>query len=363
MDTRQTSAPNGVFLSVIVPVYNAEKTLHACVRSILTQTFEDYELLLVDDGSQDASADICKCYASEYKQVRYLHKENGGPLSARVFGAQNAVGGYISFIDADDYLADKDAFKRLYEKSSAYSCDIIQFGHLKKYNHLHRKISTVKTEQYASRNEFLKRDYPLLLCSFWNPSRLTTSTCNKIYRCSLFQNLPDSRMLDRVFWGDDLILNIMLLKNCQSALFIPDVFYVYRQFIGGTSRFSVTEMRDLDTIKRYQLKYLDAYESEDKERIQSALFSETAGWFNHYVRKSLSRQGREATKQMIEETLEYETFRQARAYFQHHPQEWEGAKLLCKGDSQAYLEKAEAEKKTKVSDRIREILKEIYYRI
>lgn len=93
MDTKQTSATNGVFLSVIVPVYNAEKTLHACVRSILAQTHKDYELLLIDDGSQDASADICKYYASEYKQVRYLHKENGGPLSARVFGAQNAVGG------------------------------------------------------------------------------------------------------------------------------------------------------------------------------------------------------------------------------------------------------------------------------
>lgn len=273
------------------------------------------------------------------------------------------LGGYIGFIDADDYLAAKDAFKRLYEKSAAYSCDIIQFGHLKKYNHLHRKISTVKIEQYVSRDEFLKRDYPLLLCSFWNPSRLTTSTCNKIYRCALFQSLPDSRTLDRVFWGDDLILNIMLLENCRSALYIPDVFYIYRQFSGGTSRFSATEMRDLDTIKRYQLKYLDAYESEDKERIQSVLFSETAGWFNHYVRKSLSRQGREATKQMIEETLEYETFRQARAYFQQHPQEWEGAKLLREGVCQAYLEKAEAEKKTKVSDRIREILKEIYYRI
>lgn len=96
MDTRQMSAPNDLFLSVIVPVYNAEKTLHACVQSILAQTFENYELLLIDDGSQDASADICKYYAVKDKRVRYLYKENGGPLSARVFGAQNAVGGGIS---------------------------------------------------------------------------------------------------------------------------------------------------------------------------------------------------------------------------------------------------------------------------
>lgn len=224
-------------------------------------------------------------------------------------------------------------------------------------------MQSVKEEQYVQRQEFLKRDYPLLLCSFWDSSRLTTSTCNKLYRRTLFQNLPASETLERVFWGDDLILNILLLKNCRSALFIPDTLYVYRQFSGGTSRFSASEMRDLDTIKRYQLKYLEAYESEDKERIRSVLFSEIAGWFSHYIRKSLNVQGREATKQMIEETLEYETFRQARAYYQHHPENWEATKLLREGDCQAYLASAEMESKPKAKDRIRGLLKEIYYRI
>lgn len=224
-------------------------------------------------------------------------------------------------------------------------------------------MPSVKEEQYVQREEFLKRDYLLLLCSFWDTSRLTLNVWNKIYRCTLFQNLPASGTLERVFWGDDLILNILLLKNCRSALFIPDTLYVYRQFSGGTSRFSTTEMRDLDTIKRYQLKYLEAYESEEKERIRSVLYSEMAGWFSIYVRESLNKQGREATKRMIEETLEYNTFRQARTYYQQHTQNWEAAKMLREGDCQAYLEKAEAKKKTKVSEKIREILKEIYYRI
>lgn len=85
-------AEKKTFLSIIVPVYNAEKTLHACIESVLAQTCGDYELLLVDDGSKDASADICKYYAAKDKRVRYYYKENGGPLSARVFGAQNAGG-------------------------------------------------------------------------------------------------------------------------------------------------------------------------------------------------------------------------------------------------------------------------------
>lgn len=273
------------------------------------------------------------------------------------------LGGYLCFVDADDYWSTKDAVKHLQKKAAEYSSDIIQFGHVKKYNHLHRTISTVKTEQYASKEEFLEKDYPLLLCSFWDTSRLTTSTWNKLYRYTLFQNLPDSGTLDRVFWGDDLILNIMLLENCHSALFIPDVFYVYRQFSGGTSRFSKHTMKDLDTIKRYQLKYLERYESKDKESIRSVLYSEMAGWFNLYVRESLNEQGREATKQMIEETLEYDTFRQARAYYQSHAQNWEAAKLIREGDCLAYLKSAETEKKKKARDRIRDLLKEIYYRI
>lgn len=363
MNPEQGAAANGAFLSIVVPVYNAEKTLHACIQSVLSQTFGDYELLLIDDGSQDSSAEICRQFASSDQRIRCFSKENGGPLSARVFGAERAGGGYVGFMDADDYLPARDVFARLYRQCKAYDCDVIQFGHIKKYNHLHRTVSTVKTAQYAAKEEFRKRDYPLLLCSFWEPSRLTTTNWNKLYRRELFQNLPDSKTLDRVFWGDDLVMNIMLLSHCNSALFIPDPLYVYRQFSGGTSRFSKTAMTDLDTIKRYQLRYLATYEGENVEHIRAILFSEMAGWFNVYVKDSLRHQGREATRRMIEETLAYDTFKQARAYYQQHAENWEGAILLREGDSQAYLERAEAGKKLKMKDRIRGALKEIYYRL
>lgn len=93
-----------VIISVIVPVYNAEKYLRRCVDSILSQTYTNFELLLIDDGSKDASGIICDEYASKDYRVRVFHKPNGGVSSARNFGIDNARGEWISFVDADDWL-------------------------------------------------------------------------------------------------------------------------------------------------------------------------------------------------------------------------------------------------------------------
>ena len=91
-------------ISVIVPVYKAEKYLHRCVDSILAQSYTDFELLLIDDGSPDNSGAICDEYAAKDSRVRVFHKENGGVSSARNLGLNNAKGGYITFCDADDYV-------------------------------------------------------------------------------------------------------------------------------------------------------------------------------------------------------------------------------------------------------------------
>ena len=91
-------------ISVIVPVYKAEKYLHRCVDSILTQSFSDFELILVNDGSPDNSGAICDEYAKKDNRVRVFHKENGGVASARNLGLDNALGEWITFIDADDYI-------------------------------------------------------------------------------------------------------------------------------------------------------------------------------------------------------------------------------------------------------------------
>ena len=91
-------------ISVVVPVYNTEKYLHSCIDSILAQTFTDFELLLIDDGSTDRSGEICDEYIKKDSRVRCLHKTNGGANEARKLGVENACGDYVMFVDSDDLI-------------------------------------------------------------------------------------------------------------------------------------------------------------------------------------------------------------------------------------------------------------------
>lgn len=93
-------------VSVIVPVYNVEYCLSRCIDSILSQTFTDFELLLIDDGSKDNSGNICDEYKFKDDRIRVFHKENGGVSSARNWGIANSYGEHIAFIDSDDWVGE-----------------------------------------------------------------------------------------------------------------------------------------------------------------------------------------------------------------------------------------------------------------
>ena len=111
-------------ISVIVPVYNTEKYLNRCIDSILAQTFTDFELLLIDDGSTDSSGKICDDYAAKDSRVKVLHKENGGVSRARNLGIDNAQGEYLSFIDSDDYIR-PEMYEKLAKIIDIYGVDLV----------------------------------------------------------------------------------------------------------------------------------------------------------------------------------------------------------------------------------------------
>lgn len=113
-----------MLLSVVVPVYNVEEYLTKCMESILKQTYKDFEVILVNDGSTDSSAEICNSFAVKDKRIKVIHKENGGLSSARNTGIQNAKGKYIAFIDSDDYIT-KDSFEVLINEAIEYDLDIV----------------------------------------------------------------------------------------------------------------------------------------------------------------------------------------------------------------------------------------------
>lgn len=114
-------------ISIIVPVYKVEKYLDICVQSILAQTYKDFELILVDDGSPDNCPTLCDAYAERYDCVRVLHKKNGGLSDARNAGTEIAKGDYVTYVDSDDYIA-KDYLEILYSLVSRNGADIAVTG-------------------------------------------------------------------------------------------------------------------------------------------------------------------------------------------------------------------------------------------
>ena len=114
--------------SVIIPVYQAEKTIVRCLDSLLTQPHDNVEVILVNDGSTDNSGTICRKYAEEYACVRYYEKENGGVSSARNYGIDRADGTYLLFVDSDDYVT-SDYFEIIRSVLSKYDYDLVQFSH------------------------------------------------------------------------------------------------------------------------------------------------------------------------------------------------------------------------------------------
>lgn len=113
--------------SVIIPVYNAERTINRCLDSLLQQNYPDVELMIVNDGSLDKSGDICKDYAEKYKSIRYFEKKNGGVSSARNVGLDYATGEYVLFVDSDDYVAN-DYFETIDGYLKNDPVDLLSFG-------------------------------------------------------------------------------------------------------------------------------------------------------------------------------------------------------------------------------------------
>src|SRR5690606_28111374 len=142
-------------ISINIPIYNAELFLKKCINSVLNQTFENFELLLINDGSTDKSGQICDDYSQKDERIKVFHKKNGGVSSARNFGIRNSSGKLLCFIDADDWI-ESDYLKNIISKNNA---DLV-ISNIKsinekgvKFNSLHSK-SEMRTENFFVPDDF-----------------------------------------------------------------------------------------------------------------------------------------------------------------------------------------------------------------
>lgn len=211
------------FFSVIVPVYNVEKYLIYCLESVLHQTFTDYEILLVDDGSQDNSGQICDNYAARYPNfIHVKHKTNQGQISARISGLQLAKGKYVCFLDSDDCLVD-NALSSLHEIIETTHSDIVLF----RWNRIDEngKELNITTPELFHQSGTIDKDK--VFEKILSTSGLN-SFCTKCCRYSLFDVKEDYSQYYQTRNGEDLIQSLPVLFRASTFYYLNEPLYQYR---------------------------------------------------------------------------------------------------------------------------------------
>ena len=203
-----------VLVSVIVPVYNVEIYLERCVSSLLEQSFDDYEILLIDDGSKDRSGALCDELSANHTRIRTLHKENGGLGSARNYGIANARGQYLCFVDSDD-LVHKDYVKLLYEAICENDADISVCG----YVYSSGKQQTVVSPKAES------IDVSTMLKRFAGGEAIFNFAWNKMFK----KNYIDRQVqlyADR-HCAEDMYFNCFYYRQVHKVAVVSQTLYTY----------------------------------------------------------------------------------------------------------------------------------------
>lgn len=217
-------------VSVIIPVYNVEKYLDYCLKSVFLQIYRKMEIILVDDGSTDSSGEMCDYYRSLDDRIKVIHKTNGGLSSARNIGIKESSGEYITFLDSDDYIR-KDFVKKLMDIMIDSESDIVVGSYMKVYDNLDISI----TDETLHINQYEGADFSYEMLS----QKLPMYAHGKLYKRELFEEIqfPDGR------WFEDVPTLWKISKLVKRAAAIDNKLYFYRQREGSIVNLKFTQQR------------------------------------------------------------------------------------------------------------------------
>lgn len=234
------------YFSIILPIYNVQPYLERCIQSVLTQDFSDYEMILVDDGSTDASGQICDYYAGLYDHIRVIHKENSGLSSARNAGAKAAQGAYIWWVDSDDWI-EPHALDTLFRASEKQKPDVVKFNYFRVDSQKSEHRSNAQAGLYKGKKEIEE----LINLASYTPSQFALSAWTHIYSRSFLEANGLSFVSERIIGSEDYLFNLQVLFIAESLLTITDILYSYELREGSLSQKPYKE--------NLPLKYTDMY--------------------------------------------------------------------------------------------------------
>ena len=280
-------------ISVIVPVYRAEKYLKECIESILSQTYQNIELILVDDGSTDTSPSICDAYAADDERVRVFHKENGGVSSARNLGLEKARGEYIVFVDSDDKV-----YPTLIER--LISCAVPDRLVLCNYSIIDAEGTRIRTGESLEDQEGCKTSE--IITRILVDRTMLGSSCRTLFPADLIQRhqitFPPCR------FSEDQIFLFSVLSHCVDVTILHEALYQYRLYDGSST--SQKYFKDLLKDREQYYTFLKSIiqdlgvEAELMRNIRaSAILNERLRLFSNAARSPFPEQEYKAIRQSV----------------------------------------------------------------
>lgn len=266
-----------MFFSIIVPVYNVDKYIRCCLDSIRKQTFKDFEVVIVDDGSTDESPSICDEFANLDERFKVIHKKNEGVVSARKKGAEQIVGEYLVTVDGDDEI-EENFLLDIYNIIMSKHPDLVAFGY-KTINEegdvVSERLNDICNGYYAGAN--LKELKSNFLYdenrSGINGGNLIFSTWSKVIKASIYHECI-MKVDDRVEKGDDLIALIYIMQMVESAILADITGYHYRIQPTSISRvYKIDDLRKQAILKNEIYKAISSDNSMKKQALVCVFYT------------------------------------------------------------------------------------------
>lgn len=245
-------------ISIIIPIYNAEKFLHRCIDGVLEQTYTDFELILVDDGSIDESLNICNKFAEYDNRIKVITKKNEGQGIARNVGISNSTSKYITFIDSDDFIG-KNYLLYLINEILDNDIDMVIGG----YNKVNYSECIVYSEKYTKQILGSTEVGRKMLGSLPDSDDGIKSTVwNTLYKADIIKNNKIKFLSERKIFSEDTFFNIEYLKNVNLVRLIDSVEYNYFMNENSTTmKYDINKLKNINNYDKYLKKEFNDKES------------------------------------------------------------------------------------------------------
>lgn len=248
-------------VSIIIPVYNAEKYLRTCIDSLLQQTYKDLEVILIDDESKDTSGDICDEYASKDPRVKVYHQKNSGTSAARNTGINMASGDYVTFIDNDDYWSSKDCLQEIVLQLKESNADVLMFSTIDYWQDSNKYIYPSKT---CSRDAVHHKKPSVAVKSIMEKGLLYRAVWSKIVKRNLI--VEHNLYFTPGIRNEDTEWTAKMLLVAETYDWYEKAFYIYRKGHTGAQTSKPNTYENVSDLKNICIQYITlAQQLKDSE--------------------------------------------------------------------------------------------------